>query len=653
MLTDRLTKSANLLHQEGLALCEKADYEATASLFARALGQFETSELWNDWATTQVACGQPAEAEQGYCRALELDPRNAQAMMNLGLLLAAMERYSEALPLLQHCLPAMEEPTQVMLSKIVSECREQQACRAQLALADLEAYLRSYVDEGAEGYQYFNNHLSRYLVTLEVLPQARPGQCLLELGALYHHLTPALQKWKGYQVRCTDLWEGPPRVVRRLTSRSGHEEHLVTVDNFDVHNAPWPYPNGSFDVILFCELLEHLSTDPMQVLAEINRLLKDDGLLLLTTPNIASARSVDAILRGESPYFWGQYEIGGRPTDRHNREYTPGEVVRLTGAAGFEPLTMRTCGGLGSASRCVLRSLVAAGRSIAWRGEDIVLLARKQGAVRDRYPAEFYARRISPDAVAWKGNGSPDKHASVRFQSVPPPILVGGLPSPTHCSTRDQAPGADAREQVGAHLGGHQGTTHVDEGVLDYLIRAFRIRSMLDLGCGPGAMIKLAKAKGLRALGVDGDPSVRVLSGLEPCDLIIHDFTQGPLEIAEEFDLAWSVEFLEHVEERFQMHYMRLLQQARFVFCTAAPPGKPGHHHVNCQDQEYWKRVFRKYGFVYDPKITSDLRRASTMEREFARETGMFYVRSGHGTANHTDITDADVLPPHLGRNKM
>jgi hypothetical protein len=61
---------------------------------------------------------------------------------------------------------------------------------------------------------------------------------------------------------------------------------------------------------------------------------------------------------------------------------------------------------------------------------------------------------------------------------------------------------------------------------------------------------------------------------------------------------------------------------------SAAPPGKGGYHHVNCQDAAYWQRAFEAHGFKLDREITADLRRTSTMPREFVRETGMFFVQN-------------------------
>jgi 2-polyprenyl-3-methyl-5-hydroxy-6-metoxy-1,4-benzoquinol methylase/predicted SAM-dependent methyltransferase len=216
-------------------------------------------------------------------------------------------------------------------------------------------------------------------------------------------------------------------------------------------------------------------------------------------------------------------------------------------------------------------------------------------------------------------------------------------------TAESQLKSMDGEWAIPGHLGGHEGITHLDEGALDYLVSKFDIRTMLDIGCGPGGMVKLATSKGLLAVGVDGDPRLRTSSGLNAQQLIIHDFTQGPPEIGEEYDLAWSVEFLEHVSQQFQQNYMKLFRQAKLVFCTAAPPGKPGHHHVNCRDQEYWIRAFRNYGFHYDLETTGVLRTITTMKREFVRETAMFFVREEQNRLDRHSLESADGLRLDFG----
>ena len=99
--------------------------------------------------------------------------------------------------------------------------------------------------------------------------------------------------------------------------------------------------------------------------------------------------------------------------------------------------------------------------------------------------------------------------------------------------------------------------------------------------------------------------------------VIEHDYTRKPL-YAGEFDLGWSVEFVEHVEERFVPNLMATFRGCRYVFLTAAVPGQPGHHHVNCRPAEYWVDHFKRAGFALDADATEGVRRHSTMESRFA-----------------------------------
>ena len=172
-----------------------------------------------------------------------------------------------------------------------------------------------------------------------------------------------------------------------------------------------------------------------------------------------------------------------------------------------------------------------------------------------------------------------------------------------------------------AHLGGHNNETHLDNGVLDYMINKYGVESFLDIGCGPGGMCELAASKGLRVLGVDGDYT---LEHKQPT--IIHDYTTGPAPITDKFDMAWSCEFLEHVAEEYMDHYMNSFKQAKYVVCTYAVPGQWGHHHVNCQTIDYWKEKFSNYNFKFSALETMTLRDKSTMKANHFFRSGLFFV---------------------------
>lgn len=160
------------------------------------------------------------------------------------------------------------------------------------------------------------------------------------------------------------------------------------------------------------------------------------------------------------------------------------------------------------------------------------------------------------------------------------------------------------------HLGGHCNRTHLDEGVLDFLISEHKITSMLDIGCATGGMVELAKSKGLRAHGIEGDHTLRYP---DPSLITVHDFTQGPAPLKEQFDLVWCCAFVEHVEEKFVDNFMQAFALGKIAVMTYYE--LPGHHHVNLQPAEYWINVMTKYGFRYDDALTQKVREKTTMGR--------------------------------------
>lgn len=176
-----------------------------------------------------------------------------------------------------------------------------------------------------------------------------------------------------------------------------------------------------------------------------------------------------------------------------------------------------------------------------------------------------------------------------------------------------------------AHLGGHQLETHIDEGALQLLIDRFGVQSYLDVGCGPGGMVDLAESKGLKVLGVDGDYT---LERAKPENFVLHDYTKGPAPVEGLWDVGWSCEFLEHVEQKYMDNYMDTFAKCKRIVVTHAFPGQGGHHHVNEQEPNYWFQQFGQRGFLLDMKTTDDLRRASTMQQRYIRTSGLVFFNS-------------------------
>lgn len=245
-----------------------------------------------------------------------------------------------------------------------------------------------------EAREYVETHRTRLEMTLAITPAGGPEDRVLEMGA-YLQITPALHTRLGYgEVRGCYL--GPAgRTERHSVVSEDGERFECEVDLFDAERDPFPYPDNYFATVLCCEVLEHLAYDPMHMLAEINRVLREGGHLVLSTPNIVSLRALAAILQGYHPGLFSQYlrPDRGASEARHHREYAPREVRQLLEDAGFEVVRLET-GPYRERPRPELlwvRHLLERYRlPTDLRDEAIYAVARKSGPVRRRYPEWLY-----------------------------------------------------------------------------------------------------------------------------------------------------------------------------------------------------------------------------------------------------------------------
>ncbi len=204
--------------------------------------------------------------------------------------------------------------------------------------AALLAFLRSIRIDGAPAEEfagYLERDWRRFLYTWSLCRDLR-GKCL-EIGASPYFTTAMLMEFTALDLVGSNLAAGEAKVdEHRVHWRSPGADaealRVMRTDLFNIEGDRLPYPDGHFDVVLFCEVLEHLTHDPLAALLEIRRVLKPGGRLILTTPNAACLRNVLKMLRGQN--VGDRYSAYG-PYGRHNREYTLGEVVKLLDAVGF------------------------------------------------------------------------------------------------------------------------------------------------------------------------------------------------------------------------------------------------------------------------------------------------------------------------------
>ena len=133
-------------------------------------------------------------------------------------------------------------------------------------------------------------------------------------------------------------------------------------------------------------------------------------------------------------------------------------------------------------------------------------------------------------------------------------------------------------------------------------------RSVIDFGCANAMLLADFHRSGKVVAGIELSPeAVPYLPPSIRNHVQIGDFS----EFQGRADLACCVEMAEHIRpSRSEELVVKLAGAAeRWIYFTAAPPGQPGHGHINCRPMDDWLSWFEQQGWVLDDVRTGRLRR--------------------------------------------
>lgn len=157
-----------------------------------------------------------------------------------------------------------------------------------------------------------------------------------------------------------------------------------------------------------------------------------------------------------------------------------------------------------------------------------------------------------------------------------------------------------------------------------YMIERFAISSVLDVGSGRGHAANWFHSNGCRTIAVDAEER-NIASALYPT--VMHDITAAPFICP--VDLTHCQEVVEHIAPEYLNNLMRTLCNGDTVLMSHGEPDQTGHHHVNCQPQEYWINAMKDHGFLLLEDDTLRIRKLAESEaaHHLAR-SGLVFGRS-------------------------
>lgn len=123
--------------------------------------------------------------------------------------------------------------------------------------------------------------------------------------------------------------------------------------------------------------------------------------------------------------------------------------------------------------------------------------------------------------------------------------------------------------------------------------------SVVDVGCGNGAWLKIFKDLGVNEiLGIDGDYVDENTLVIPKKNFLAFDL-KAPITIANKFDLVLSLEVAEHLPpSSAEVFVDSLTRLGPVVLFSAAIPLQGGENHINEQWPNYWFNLFASKDYV-------------------------------------------------------
>jgi len=191
--------------------------------------------------------------------------------------------------------------------------------------------------------------------------------------------------------------------------------------------------------------------------------------------------------------------------------------------------------------------------------------------------------------------------------------------------------------------------------ILPFLLKLNPVTSILDVGCGTGTWLAIAKELGIEDfLGIDGANLKQEDLKISVSNFINCDLT-APVNLNKKFDMVICLEVAEHLAETNASAFVEMLSlHSDFIVFSAAIPGQGGQDHLNEQWPDYWQKLFLEKGY-YPSEILRDYFWDNKDIEWWYRQNIIIYAPKSILTSFNLPISEEvkSIIHPDLFKEKL
>jgi 2-polyprenyl-6-hydroxyphenyl methylase/3-demethylubiquinone-9 3-methyltransferase len=193
-------------------------------------------------------------------------------------------------------------------------------------------YNALFAAHGGTDSNYLKRHFRRFQNTFARVMSTWPfaeGQVVVDVGAHWLHQS-LFYAQAGFKVEAFNL---PTTFKKERVKRlaEAHKINLTIADELQTGECFYGLPENSVDIVLFTEILEHITFNPLRFWKTIYHVMKPGGRIIVTTPNYYSliGRGCDfrRLLSGYGEGLSVSNILDTRTFGHHWKEYSMKEVL--------------------------------------------------------------------------------------------------------------------------------------------------------------------------------------------------------------------------------------------------------------------------------------------------------------------------------------